>query len=123
MLKEADFEYLLTQSFSCLSESSAKTFLTHQEKSLQETRDRAQSQLAQLGTALDMLTSREFVMGYHHGTVHVWDNDQTRYSAKRVVKVMLTGCGVVGGTISPPLRLHIMRDCPATRNGRRARFR
>ncbi len=50
MLKEADFEYLLTQSFSCLSESSAKTFLTHQEKSLQETRDRAQSQLAQLGT-------------------------------------------------------------------------
>ncbi|SPW81754.1 putative Pilx3-4/VirB3-4 protein, putative conjugal transfer protein [Escherichia coli] len=85
MLKEADFEYLLTQSFSCLSESSAKTFLTHQEKSLQETRDRAQSQLAQLGTALDMLTSREFVMGYHHGTVHVWDNDQTRYSAKRVV--------------------------------------
>ncbi|MGT1461712.1 VirB4 family type IV secretion/conjugal transfer ATPase [Salmonella enterica subsp. enterica serovar Enteritidis] len=58
MLKEADFEYLLTQSFSCLSESSAKTFLTHQEKSLQETRDRAQSQLAQLGTALDMLTSR-----------------------------------------------------------------
>ncbi|MGM3612330.1 VirB4 family type IV secretion/conjugal transfer ATPase, partial [Salmonella sp. NW472] len=101
MLKEADFEYLLTQSFSCLSESSAKTFLTHQEKSLQETRDRAQSQLAQLGTALDMLTSREFVMGYHHGTVHVWDNDQNAVQRKaRRVKVMLTGCGVVGGTIS-----------------------
>lgn len=102
MLKEADFEYLLTQSFSCLSESSAKTFLTHQEKSLQETRDRAQSQLAQLGTALDMLTSREFVMGYHHGTVHVWDNDQNAVQRKaRRVKVMLTGCGVVGGTLSP----------------------
>nr|WP_011407155.1 VirB4 family type IV secretion/conjugal transfer ATPase [Escherichia coli]ABG33812.1 TraB [Escherichia coli] len=101
MLKEADFEYLLTQSFSCLSESSAKTFLTHQEKSLQETRDRAQSQLAQLGTALDMLTSREFVMGYHHGTVHVWDNDQNAVQRKaRRVKVMLTGCGVVGGTLS-----------------------
>lgn len=101
MLKEADFEYLLTQSFSCLSESSAKTFLTHQEKSLQETRDRAQSQLAQLGTALDMLTSREFVMGYHHGTVHVWDKDQNAVQRKaRRVKVMLTGCGVVGGTIS-----------------------
>ncbi len=104
MLKEADFEYLLTQSFSCLSESSAKTFLTHQEKSLQETRDRAQSQLAQLGTALDMLTSREFVMGYHHGTVHVWDNDQNAVQRKaRRVKVMLTGCGVVGGTLSPGL--------------------
>ncbi|WP_213703396.1 VirB4 family type IV secretion/conjugal transfer ATPase, partial [Klebsiella aerogenes] len=87
--------------FSCLSESSAKTFLTHQEKSLQETRDRAQSQLAQLGTALDMLTSREFVMGYHHGTVHVWDNDQNAVQRKaRRVKVMLTGCGVVGGTLS-----------------------
>lgn len=68
---------------------------------MQETRDRAQSQLAQLGTALDMLTSREFVMGYHHGTVHVWDNDQNAVQRKaRRVKVMLTGCGVVGGTIS-----------------------
>ncbi|WP_407210727.1 VirB4 family type IV secretion/conjugal transfer ATPase [Enterobacter cloacae] len=62
MLKEADFEYLLTQTFSCISEASAKTLLERREKSMMETGDRSQSQLEQLNTALDMLLSKEIVM-------------------------------------------------------------
>jgi type IV secretion system protein VirB4 len=45
LLKEADFEYLLTQTFSCISEASAKTLLERQEKSMMETGDEASPNL------------------------------------------------------------------------------
>ncbi|WP_407213053.1 VirB4 family type IV secretion/conjugal transfer ATPase [Enterobacter hormaechei] len=97
MLKEADFEYLLTQTFSCISEASAKTLLERREKSMMETGDRSQSQLEQLNTALDMLLSKEIVMGYHHATIHVFDTDQRAVQRKaRKAKVMLSQCGFVG---------------------------
>lgn len=100
LLKEADFEYLLTQTFSCISEASAKTLLERQEKSMMETGDRSQSQLEQLNTALDMLLSKEIVMGYHHATIHVFDTDQRAVQRKaRKAKVMLSQCGFVGGGV------------------------
>ncbi|ECB6713967.1 VirB4 family type IV secretion/conjugal transfer ATPase [Salmonella enterica subsp. enterica serovar Hvittingfoss] len=101
ILKEADFEYLLTQSFSCLSEASAKTLLQHQELSMQETGDRSKSQLKQLSNALDLLLAKEFIMGYHHATIHVFDSDQHEVQRKaRKAKVMLTQCGLIGGGVS-----------------------
>lgn len=100
LLKEAPFEYLLTQSFSCLSESSAKTLLENQEKSMLETRDRGQSQLEEIGNAIDMLISKKFIMGNHHATIHVFDKDQKEVQRKaRKVKVMLSQCGIIGGTV------------------------
>ncbi|SPW81675.1 hypothetical protein [Escherichia coli] len=81
MLKEADFEYLLTQSFSCLSESSAKTFLTHQEKSCRKRATVRKASWHSLYRAryADVQRVRD---GYHHGTVHVWDNDQNAVQRK-----------------------------------------
>ncbi len=51
----------------------------------------------QLNTALDMLLSKEIVMGYHHATIHVFDTDQRAVQRKaRKAKVMLSQCGFVG---------------------------
>lgn len=100
LFKEADFSYLLTQSFSIMSEISAKTLLEHQEKSMLETGDRSLSQLTQLGSALDMLLAKEFVMGLHHATVHVFDEDeqQAQFHARKA-KVLMSQCGLMAGNI------------------------
>ncbi|WP_241579060.1 VirB4 family type IV secretion/conjugal transfer ATPase [Rosenbergiella nectarea] len=101
LLKEADFSYLLTQSFTIMSELTAKTLLEHQEKSMLETKDRSLSQLSQLGNALDMLLSKEFVMGNHHATLHVFDADeqQVQHNARKA-KVLMTQCGLMAGNVS-----------------------
>ncbi|STL58816.1 type IV secretion/conjugal transfer ATPase, VirB4 family [Escherichia coli] len=49
---------------------------------MMETGDRSQSQLEQLNTALDLLLSKEIVMGYHHATIHVFDTDQRAVAAQ-----------------------------------------
>jgi type IV secretion system protein VirB4 len=100
LIKESDFEYLLTQSFSCIAESSAMTLLSHQEASLNETKDRGVSQILELGEAMDQLKARSFVMGYHHATVHVWDRSQHEVQRKaRKMKVMMQQCGIVAGNV------------------------
>jgi type IV secretion system protein VirB4 len=67
----ARFAFVLTQSFAFLSKASGQALLTRQINRMANAGDFAVSQAAQLGEALDALTSNEFVMGDHHFTLQV----------------------------------------------------
>ena len=100
-LKEAPFEYLLAQSFCCLSQGAAKSLIEHQEKSLVETKDRSATQLEQLSNALDMLIAGEFVVGESHTTVHLFDKNEDDLNKKsRKLKVMMGQCFIQAGPVS-----------------------
>jgi type IV secretion system protein VirB4 len=68
-LLRADFEFVLSQSFSGLSKQAAKGFLERHKKHLAEAKDVAQSQIAEIDQALDELVSGRFVVGEHHATL------------------------------------------------------
>ena len=94
-LLEADFEFVLTQSFSCMSMEMAKIFLSHQEKSLMETGDAGVTQIAGIGVAKDNVVSRRFIMGWHHGTVFVYGDTAKEVQQKaRKARVMLNQCAI-----------------------------
>ncbi len=70
-LLSAPFAFVLTQSFAFLSKASAQALLTRQINRMANAGDFAVSQAKELGSALDALTSNEFVMGDHHFTLQV----------------------------------------------------
>nr|WP_289073709.1 VirB4 family type IV secretion/conjugal transfer ATPase [uncultured Halomonas sp.] len=72
MLKEADYEYIFTQSFKCMSADAAKSFLTRRQSTMLEVKDGATSQQVQLNRAKDDAVSRRFIFGHHHATVLVY---------------------------------------------------
>jgi len=101
LLKEADFEYVLTQCFCLMSHKAAQNFLSNQEKALLETNDRGRSQVNQMSDALDDVVSRRFNMGFHYAVMHV--QGATAKEAQKIArraKVMLNQCGVVAGGVS-----------------------
>jgi type IV secretion system protein VirB4 len=71
----ARFEFVLSQSFSCLSKQAGKGFLERHKQRLVEAEDVAKSQVADIDSALDRLMSGEFVLGEHHATLLAWDKD------------------------------------------------
>lgn len=71
-LLSSDFEFVLSQSWSCLSRHAAKGFLDHHKKRLIESQDVAKSQVSDIDRALDQLVSGEFVLGEHHATLLAW---------------------------------------------------
>lgn len=70
-LLSAPFAFVLTQSFAFVSKASGQALLTRQINRMANAGDFAVSQAAELGEALDALTSNEFVMGDHHFTLQV----------------------------------------------------
>lgn len=70
-LLSAPFPLLLTQSFTFLTKTTAQGLLQRQLYRMANAGDFAVSQAAQLKTALDALTSNEFVMGDHHFSLQV----------------------------------------------------
>jgi len=70
-LLSAPFAFVLTQSFAFLSKAGGQALLTRQINRMANAGDFAVSQAAELGEALDALTSNEFVMGDHHFTLQV----------------------------------------------------
>ena len=70
-LLSAPFPLLLTQSFTFLTKATAQGLLQRQLYRMANAGDFAVSQAAQLKTALDALTSNEFVMGDHHFSLQV----------------------------------------------------
>jgi type IV secretion system protein VirB4 len=68
-LLKADFEFVLSQSWTALSKQSAKGFLELHKQRLLETQDVAKSQIAEIDVALDELVSGRFIMGEHHATL------------------------------------------------------
>lgn len=99
-LFKMDFEFVMTQSFSCMSVGTARTLLSRQQASMIETGDSATSQVQQISDATDDVVSRRYIMGYHHCTVHVMgrtDRDVQKYA--RTVRGVMSACGIVGGAI------------------------
>ncbi|HVZ34148.1 MAG TPA: VirB4 family type IV secretion/conjugal transfer ATPase, partial [Polyangiaceae bacterium] len=70
-LLSAPFPLILTQSFSFLKKAASQSLLVRQYNQLTNAGDFARSQAEELKTALDALTSGEFVIGDHHLTLLV----------------------------------------------------
>ncbi|PZR90975.1 MAG: transporter [Stutzerimonas stutzeri] len=66
------YELILTQSFSFLSKSDAKTVMGRKQNQMVSAGDKAGSQLKELDDALDDLESNRFVLGNHHLTLTVF---------------------------------------------------
>jgi len=66
------YELILTQSFSFLSKSDAKTVMGRKQNQMVSAGDKAGSQLEELDDALDDLESNRFVLGNHHLTLTVF---------------------------------------------------
>lgn len=99
-LFEVDFEFVMTQSFSCMAVDQARKMLNRQQASMIETGDSAISQVAQITTAADDVVSRRFVMGTHHLTIHTFaDTDTLAQRSAREVRSRLSACGIVANPI------------------------
>jgi type IV secretion system protein VirB4 len=74
-LLSARFPFIASQSFSFLSKSAARAVMERKQNQMLSARDRAASQVAGLGEALDDLMSNRFVMGDHQASVLVLGDD------------------------------------------------
>lgn len=90
ILMEADFEFVFSQQFGCMSNIAASVFLSNQEKAMLETKDKSLSQIAQMANAADDVVSRRISMGYYYGCVHVTaDTPKEAGRRARAARVML----------------------------------
>lgn len=71
----ANFEFVLTQSFSLLPKKKAKSFLDSRERQLNNAGDDAYIQIAELSTAKNELIDSQFAMGEYHFSLLVFAND------------------------------------------------
>lgn len=98
---QADYEFILTQTFVCMSRDAAKNQIVRQQKALVEANDLARSQTEELSEAADQLISGDTIFGWHHATVHVFGDTQriTRRNAQKAFS-KLSSCGVSPGSVS-----------------------
>lgn len=100
LLMETPFEFIMTQSFACMSYGAALSFLDKQEKSLLDTGDKGRTQVQELADANDHITSKNFIMGWHHANVHVIaDTAKAAQKHARKIRSMFTLCGVEAGAV------------------------
>jgi type IV secretion system protein VirB4 len=86
-LLSAPFPFVLTQSFAFLSKAAGQGLLQRQFHRLGNAGDFAVSQAAELKSALDALTSNEFVMADHHFCLQVFadiDSDDRATASERL---------------------------------------
>ncbi|HMN43827.1 MAG TPA: VirB4 family type IV secretion/conjugal transfer ATPase [Povalibacter sp.] len=76
-LLSAPFEFVLTQSFTCLTKATAQGLLQRQYNRMANAGDFSVSQAEELTEALDELTSNGFVMGDHHFSLQVMTEADT----------------------------------------------
>ena len=74
-LLSARFPFVASQSFTFLSKASARAVMERKQNQMLSARDRAASQVAGLGDALDDLMSNRFAMGDHQASVLVYGDD------------------------------------------------
>jgi type IV secretion system protein VirB4 len=70
-LMSVPYSFVLTQSFTFLNKATAQNLLGHQYNRMVNVGDLAVSQSEELKTALDQLSSNEFVMGDHHFSLQI----------------------------------------------------
>lgn len=115
-LLAARFPFLASQSFSFLSKAAARAVMERKQNQMLSARDRAASQIAGLGDALDDLVSGRFAMGDHQASVLVYGDDP-RQLADNLSKAramldyaldlsrMAALLAATGGTLHPGLKL------------------
>lgn len=74
-LLSARFSFVASQSFTFLSKAAARAVMERKQNQMLSARDRAASQIAGLGDALDDLMSNRFAMGDHQASVLVYGDD------------------------------------------------
>lgn len=74
-LLSARFAFVASQSFSFLSKAAARAVMERKQNQMLSARDRAASQIAGLGDALDDLMSNRFAMGDHQASVLIYGDD------------------------------------------------
>lgn len=74
-LLSARFPFVASQSFTFLSKAAARAVMERKQNQMLSARDRAASQVAGLGDALDDLMSNRFAMGDHQASVLVYGDD------------------------------------------------
>lgn len=79
-LLSARFAFVASQSFTFLSKSAARAVMERKQNQMLSARDRAASQIAGLGDALDDLMSNRFAMGDHQASVLVYGDDPRELS-------------------------------------------
>lgn len=86
-LLESDYEFILSQSFSCLSKHAAKGFLKRHVGQLEDSNDVGTTEIAEIYQALDDLQSGEFVMGEHHASLMIL-GDSSSFVRDKMGKAM-----------------------------------
>jgi type IV secretion/conjugal transfer VirB4 family ATPase len=71
----APFEYVLTQSFSCVSKLKGRDLLVRQQRQLSGSEDGSASQIEEMTVAIDGLLSGEFAVGEYHFSLAIFGND------------------------------------------------
>nr|WP_228857482.1 VirB4 family type IV secretion/conjugal transfer ATPase [Pseudomonas syringae]QOQ33522.1 ATPase required for both assembly of type IV secretion complex and secretion of T-DNA complex, VirB4 [Pseudomonas syringae pv. actinidiae] len=71
-LMYADYEFVITQSFSFMSRRDGKDYLERQGKQLANSGDGSPTQIKQIADAIDALIAGEFVMGEYHYTLLIF---------------------------------------------------
>jgi type IV secretion system protein VirB4 len=114
VLLESDYEFIFTQSFSCLSQHASKGFLQRHKTQLVDAQDVATTQIAEIDVALDELVSRRFIMGEHHATLLVYGDspEEVRQYLGKAKGAMLD-CGVVPNPVSLALEAGFWAQFPA----------
>lgn len=96
ILMENSSEFILTQSFSCLSKVASKGYLQRHQKLLIDAQDVAVSQIDEINEALDQLVSGNFVMGEHHMTICVFgDNAKETMKKLQSIEDSFTDVGMI----------------------------
>ena len=86
----ADYEYVITQSFSFMGKKEGKDFLERQQKQLENTEDGSATQIEQISQAIDELIQGSFVMGEYHYSMMVFGESiqQTRRNTTSAMSVI-----------------------------------
>lgn len=95
-LLESNYEFVFSQSFSCLAKSSAMAFMNRQQKHMQDAKDAGRRQVDEIGHALEAVQQGEIVLGHHHATLLVFGED-VRQVRKNLAEAMaaMTDHGVI----------------------------
>jgi type IV secretion system protein VirB4 len=95
-LLSACFPLVASQSFSFLSKAAARAVMERKQNQMISARDRAASQIAGLGEALDDLMSGRFAMGDHQASILVYGEDPAHLSENlSQTRALLADSGLV----------------------------
>lgn len=106
-------EMVLTQSFGAMTKSAGLDAMKRQKKWLEDSKDYSQSQIRELGNALDGLAAGDFIMGDHHATVTVY-GESSKDTLNHAAEVIgdLAGDGIVARLVDKALVAAWMAQLP-----------